>query len=301
MAVNHPKTRTHEGVLLALLAAALWGLTPVATKGALAGFSPESLGFVRLALSTALFRLLAGKDGRWFAGDIWIWLAGIGLGADFLLYNYGMQRTSANAAGLVVNIELISTIALAVWLLGERFNSRRVLGSAITLAGVLVVTLDGLNLSDLSGRQRTVGNLLVMAAAVSWSLFAVAQRRTTYGRKLFERLTPIFSVATIVSAPVMLRKGVWIISGGLRPIVMFIVLTLFGTCLVYWVYARAQELIDVSVLAILLCSIPVFTLLFAYILLDERVTARLLIGGAVIVAGIVLISTERQEDCSGAL
>ena len=99
----------------------------------------------------------------------------------------------------------------------------------------------------------------------------------------------------------MLRKGVWIISGGLRPIVMFIVLTLFGTCLVYWVYARAQELIDVSVLAILLCSIPVFTLLFAYILLDERVTAQLLIGGAVIVAGIVLISTERQEDCSGAL
>src|SRR5437667_872876 len=148
-----------RGVILALIAAGLWGFTPVATKIALQGFTPEFLGFVRLIAAAALFRALAGKQTRWFVADIWVWLAGAGLGADFILYNYGVQRTAANVAGLVINIELLSTIAFAVWILGERLNTRRIVGGAITLGGVLIVTLDGLSLSDVTGSGRMVGNI----------------------------------------------------------------------------------------------------------------------------------------------
>src|SRR5436309_3257797 len=147
-------THQRQGLLLALVAAMLWGLTPVATKIALDGFSPEFLAFVRLLAAAALFRVLAGGGTRWFVADVWVWFAGAGLGADFILYNYGVQRTAANVAGLVINIELLSTIAFAVWILGERLNSRRIVGGAITVAGVLVVTLDGLNLSDVTRSDR---------------------------------------------------------------------------------------------------------------------------------------------------
>src|SRR2546427_1653157 len=111
-----------QGIILALIAAGVWGLTPVATKIALEGFTPEFLGFVRLIAAAALFRVLAGNGARWFAADVWVWLAGAGLAADFILYNYGVERTAANVAGLVINIELLSTIAFAVWILGERLN-----------------------------------------------------------------------------------------------------------------------------------------------------------------------------------
>src|SRR5215467_4722304 len=114
----------HKGILLTLTAAALWGFTPVATKAALEGFTPEFLGFVRLAVAALLFRLLGRSGARWFVADVWIWLAGAGLGADFLLYNYGVQRTAANVTGLVINIELLTTIAFAVWILGEQLNGR---------------------------------------------------------------------------------------------------------------------------------------------------------------------------------
>jgi O-acetylserine/cysteine efflux transporter len=285
----HPR----HGVLLALIAAGLWGLTPVATKIALEGFTPEFLAFVRLLAAAVLFRLLAGNGTRWFAADVWVWLAGAGLGADFILYNYGLERTAANVAGLVINIELLSTIAFAVWILGERLNLRRIVGGAITVGGVLIVTLDGLGLSDVTRSDRMTGNILVMLAGVSWSLFAVAQRRTKVGASLFQRLTPIFSIAALVTAPSMLRNGAWAVKGAVWPIVMFIVLAFFGTSVVYWIYARAQQLIDVSVLSILLCTIPVFAVVFAYVLLHETVTAPLVVGGTVILAGIVLIATER--------
>ena len=282
------------GALLALLAAALWGLAPVGTKVVLRGFSPELLAFVRLAAAAVLFRLMAGERAQWFVADIWVWLAGIGLGMDFVLYNYGLQRTEANIAGLVINIEMISTIAFAVCLLGERLSLRRLLGSAVTMAGVLVVTLDGLQVSDLTGDGRTIGNLLVMAAGISWSLFAVAQRRAGYGGNLFQRLTPIFSVAALTTAPILLRETAWSFTGGIKPVSMLIVLTVFGTNVVYWIYARAQDFIDISLLAILLCTMPIFTVLFAFAFLDELVTMRLLIGGAIIISGIAVIAMERS-------
>jgi O-acetylserine/cysteine efflux transporter len=282
-------------VLLGLIAAAIWGLTPVATKVALEGFSPELLGFLRLAIAAVLFRVIAGNGARWFAADKWIWIAGAGLGADFLLYNYGLQRTTANVAGLVINVELISTILLAVWLLGERLSARRVLGSAITLGGVLVVTVDGMSLRELVNGRSAIGNILVMSAGVAWSLYAIAQRRTAYGHNLFQRMTPIFSVAAIVTAPSLLRKGAWTAAGGVEPVLMFIVLTLFGTSIVYWIYARAQQLIDVSILAILLCTIPIFSVLSAWLVLGERLTTVLLAGGGIVTAGIALIATERRS------
>jgi drug/metabolite transporter (DMT)-like permease len=280
-----------QGILLALIAAGLWGLTPVATKVALDGFTPEFLGFVRLVAAAVLFRVLAGNGARWFVDDPWVWLAGAGLGADFILYNYGVERTAANVAGLVINIELLSTIAFAVWLLGERLNPRRILGGGVTVAGVLVVSLDGLSLSDVARSDRVVGNILVMLAGIAWSFFAVAQRRTTFGKNLYERLTPIFSVAAVVTAPAMLRSGAWTVKPVIWPIVMFIVLATFGTSVVYWIYARAQQLVDVSVLSILLCAIPVFAVVFAYLLLHETLSLQLFGGGAIIVAGIAVIAT----------
>jgi O-acetylserine/cysteine efflux transporter len=285
-----------SGLLLTLLAAALWGLAPVATKAALQGFSPELISCLRLALAALLFRMLAGESARWFVADVWVWVAGVGLGADFILYNYGMQRTSANVAGLVINVEMVSTIGFAVWLLGERLTVHRVVGSLVTLGGVLMVSFDQSSVAALTDSSRVVGNVLVMTAGVAWSLFAVAQRRAPSGNNLFRRLTPIFSVAALTTTPTLLHHGAGVITGGIMPTTMLVILIVFGTGLVYWVYARSQELIDVSVLAVLLCSIPVFTVLFSYALLGEPLTRRLAVGGAIVVAGIVVIALEKGVE-----
>src|SRR6185436_4850061 len=113
------------GVVLALVAAVLWGLTPVATKAALAGWSPELISVIRLAVAAVLFRRLGGAGARWLPRDRWTSIAGIALGADFLLYNYGLRFTTAGLASLVVNVEVVTTIVFAGWLLDERLTARR--------------------------------------------------------------------------------------------------------------------------------------------------------------------------------
>jgi drug/metabolite transporter (DMT)-like permease len=281
------------GLALAVVAAALWGLAPVATKGALAGYSPELISVVRLALASMLFRVVAGRGARWLPRERWACVAGVALGADFILYNYGLRRTSAALAGLVINVEVVSTIAFALWLLDERLTLRRALGAAITLAGVVYVAADGVRVADLVARERVVGNVLVMLAGVAWSLFAIAQRRAPRDGNLFRLLTPIFVVAMLTTLPSLLVASAWRNPGGTVPTAMLGALIVFCTVAVYLVYARSQELVDVSLLAIALTSIPIFALGFARLLLGEAITSRVVAGAIVIVAGVLLIATER--------
>src|SRR5262245_54138851 len=170
--------RRAQGVLLVLLASALWGLAPVAGQRALGGgISPELLGVTRLATAALLFAWVGGRGTAWLPRDGWTAVAGLALGLDFVLYNYGLRWTSAAAAGLVVNVSVASTTLLAMWLLGERPSRRRLVGGTITLAGVLFVASENVQAGDLLGSTTFLGNLLVIAGTVCWSLYAVAQRR----------------------------------------------------------------------------------------------------------------------------
>ena len=291
-----PRLLAHplRGVLLATLAAALWGLAPVALKMSFAGYSPEIISPIRLVGAAALFHALSGPGGRWLPRDRWSWIGGVGLGIDYILYNYGVRRTTAGAAGLVINVEVVATIALAIWLLGERLTARRVIGSLVTLAGVVYVATEGVSFRDLVAGEHVVGNLLVMLAGVSWSIFAVAQRKVAHAENLFRLLAPIFSVAALTTLPMLLLPGALSGPGGALPTIMLGVLILLCTAAVYLIYARAQQLVDVSVLAIVLAAIPVFAVLFAWLLLEEPLTRRVLLGGAVILAGVLSIATERE-------
>ncbi len=287
------------GVALALLAAALWGLAPVATKGALAGYSPEVIGVVRLAAAAVLLRRLGNATGTWLPKDRWSWIGGVALGVDFILYNYGLRLTSAGVSGLVINVEVVSTIALAVWLLGEQLTARRISGSVVTLAGVLVVSGAGVSLDDLAAREHLLGNVLVMVAGVSWSVFAVAQRQAPRQDTLFQLLAPIFTVAALTTAPPLLLPSAWHNPGGVIPTALLGALIVLCTVAVYLVYARCQELVDVSVLAVIIGTIPIFALAFAWLILGEPLSERVVVGGAAVLAGVLVISTERPA--TGAL
>ena len=112
----------------------------MATKGALAGYSPEMVSVLRLAVAACILHYLGGGNTPWLPRDRWSWIGGVALGVDFILYNCGLRLTSAGVSRLVINVEVVTAIVLAVWLLGERVNRRRVLGSVVTLFGVLWVS-----------------------------------------------------------------------------------------------------------------------------------------------------------------
>jgi O-acetylserine/cysteine efflux transporter len=279
------------GLALGTAAAACWGLGPVATKAALAGFSPEILGVTRLAGAALCFRILGGSGTHWLPTNRWSALAGVALGVDFLLFNHGVRLTTAAVAGLLVNFGQVSNVLLARALLGEELSARRVTGAALTVAGVGIVNARS---GDIADTGSLAGNVLVMLAAVAWSIYAVAQRRAPRDGDVFQLLAPIFAVAVLVSIPALAAAGAWSNPLGQRPIAMLVVLV--GACTIapYLLYGHGQEVLDVIVLTIVLASAPVFSVAFSWLILGEPIGWQVIVGGSVILAGILIVAVERR-------
>src|SRR5262245_22211428 len=75
--LRHPWTAPRAGFALAIVAAALWGLAPVATKSALRGYSPEMISVVRLGFASLFFRWMAGPGATWLPAERWSVTAGV--------------------------------------------------------------------------------------------------------------------------------------------------------------------------------------------------------------------------------
>ena len=291
MTPDHRHARL-AGFALGTCAAACWGLAPVATKASLGGFSPEVVSVIRLGAAALCFRVLGGRDTRWLPRDGWSLLAGVALGIDFLFFNSGLRLTTAAVAGLLVNFGQVANVTLARLVLGEPLTARRLLGSALTVAGVATVNTGG---PDPGGGGGTLtGNILVMLAAIAWSTYAVAQRRAPRTGNVFQLLAPIFHVAALVSAAALIAPDAWHNPAGRTPGAMLALLV--GACTIapYLLYSHGQELLDLVVMTVVLASTPVFAVVLAWLLLHEPIGWRMVAGGAVILAGIVVVALERR-------
>src|SRR5262249_61965047 len=105
-----------------------------------------------------------GPGARCFPAAGWSALAGVALGVDFLLFNYGLRLTTAANAGLLVNFGQVSNIVLARAVLGEAVTARRLAGAALTVAGIGIVNAGA---DDSRPTGRLPGNLPLPRASIS--------------------------------------------------------------------------------------------------------------------------------------
>ncbi|MDP3069297.1 MAG: DMT family transporter [Opitutaceae bacterium] len=169
---------THlRGPLFALLAAALFGLSPPLAKPLIGQSNPQLLaGLLYLGSGLGLGTVLLGR--RLFsphrptrahvAGRDWLWLAGAiafgGVVAPVLLMT-GLARTAAATASLLLNLEGVFTALLAWFLFREGVNRRIVLGFALIVLGSIV-----LSWTTGAGFSLSPAALLIVAACACWGL-----------------------------------------------------------------------------------------------------------------------------------
>ena len=209
-------------------------------------------------------------------------------------WTVGLQTTNASNASVYVATGPITILLLAVVILGERLNARKLAGSVIAVAGVLVVmgpeTLRGFEL-----RGNLVGDLLVLASIVMWGCF------TVFGKKLTDELG-----ALIVTAAVTLIGAAWMAPVGwlemrrtgfalasVTPTAWASVGYLGVACnfLAVLLYFSALQRTESQKVGVYLYAIPPMTAVAAAVVLAEPITLGLVLGTVLVIAGVAL--TER--------
>jgi drug/metabolite transporter (DMT)-like permease len=283
-------SKTLKAELLLLLAAVIWGFAFVAQRVGMDHVGPFTYNGVRFILGAlSLLPLLwIGRrsvapvgPGGWrpiLGGGL---LAGLLLFAGASLQQVGIVYTTAGKAGFITGLYVVIVPAISLFL-GHRTPWSTWAGTALAVAGLYLLTLtDDLTLAD--------GDGLVLLGAFFWAGH-VLMIGWLSGRRIEPILLAclqfivcaVLSLAVaVVSEPITLA-GLW---GGALPILYG---GLLSVGVAYTLQVVAQRDAPPAHAAIILSLETVFAALGGWLLLNEILSGRGLIGCALMFAGMLL-------------
>jgi drug/metabolite transporter (DMT)-like permease len=269
--------------LLALVAVtAVWGVTFVQVKDAVALYPLFAFLAVRFAIATGVLAVPAlarvRSLGRGGAGGGA--LLGLLLAAGYVLQTAGLERTTVSSTGFVTGMYVVLTPLLALVLLRARVGLAAWGGVALATAGLAM--LSGVH----AGSVR--GDLLVLAAAAVYSLQIVllegyAPRFDPLAFTFLEMASAFAGllVVAVVLGDLQVPRG-WTVWGAL------LVTGIFASALGFLVQTWAQRRTSATRTALAFSLEPVWTALFGYTLAGDRLGALGWGGCVAIMGGIVL-------------
>jgi drug/metabolite transporter (DMT)-like permease len=286
--------------MAALAAVVFWGLSFVASKAALRELTPITLVFARFALGVlVLFALVAARRQLQFPARTALpMLLLMGFDGVFLhqmLQVHGLNLTTAVRTGWLIGLIPLWSALLSALLLREAFGARKIAGLVLGALGALLLVTRGKPSAELLALPSTRGDLLVVASTVNWALY------TVLGNRLLKRLGSLPATAWSMLMgwslflPFFVQRAGWnelaVLSGPGVGAVLFLGICCSGLGYLFW-YA-ALEKVEASVVASFLYLEPLVTFAAAVGLLHEPFTVSTLLGGAIVLAGVLLVQTAK--------
>jgi len=276
--------------LLAL--AALWGASFLFMRVSAPEFGPMALAALR-CLGAALFLLPlllwrgegAALRAHWRAIA---WLGVVNSALPFVLYGVALLAINAGLSAIFNAATPLWAAAIAALWLHERLGPMRLLGLAIGLLGVIGLAWDK---AGLRANEHGVSAALAIVACLAATL--LYGYGANYAKK---RLAGVSSMAMAtgsqLSAALLLAVPAWAERPAAMPSatawVSLGLLALLCTGVAYILYFRLIAHIGATSASAVTFLIPVFAAAFGWWLLDERLSASMVIGGAVILVGTAL-------------
>lgn len=176
-------------VIHALLAAALFGASTPFAKLLVGEMSPWLLaGLLYLGSGIGLATIRLIRDRTWapsgLAASEWPWLlAAIFFGGVLgpIALMYGLTRTGAAAASLLLNLEAVLTAVIAWVIFRENAGTRIVSGMLAIVAGGVLLTWS----SGQDGSTEWIGPLAIVAACLCWAFDNNLTRHVSASDALF--------------------------------------------------------------------------------------------------------------------
>ncbi len=215
-------------------------------------------------------------------------MAGVGLayGATLVLFVVGNKLTTAANTIFLQDTAPLYVLLLAPWLLGERTRRRDVL-YMVALAGGLALFFVGRRVPDALAPDPFAGNLVAVAAGVTWGLTLLGLRALGRGADgdtgaAAVLLGNLFACALALPAALAAPAGL----AAARPldVALLVFLGVFQVALAYVFLTRAFRRIGALEASLLLLVEPVLNPVWTWLVHGEEPGPWGLAGGAVILA-----------------
>lgn len=282
-----------RGGLLALLAAALFGLSTPLVQGFGAGVGPfttAALLYGGAALVAAVMRQPATREAQLRRGDLprLVAMASMGAVVGPVALAWGLQRTSGSSASLMLTLEAVFTALLAWRWYGETLDRRVIVAVTLLLVGGVVLVLE----QGLVGQVQLLGLLAVTVATVAWGI------DNTLSKGVADRDPgQVVLVKAVLGTLATVLMG-WLWNEpvpGLGPALALLAVGATGYGLSLRFYLLAQRAFGAARTGSVFAFAPFIGALGAFVLGDRSGSWLMGVGGLLMVCGVVLHLAERHE------
>lgn len=280
---------------LALLAVTLiYGLFYVAIKLLVLEMPPWETFTLRLILTVPLIFVLEKLffNCRIHSKEDLLKILGLGLlGIIFVQSTViiGLNDTSVFHAGFLVGMTPLITLLLSVLLKQERLNLPKATGMLVAFIGLSMLLFTREGQAHLP-KNYLLGDAVLFINIVGWSLFLILSRPMLQKYPAFSIISYAFVLSSLVTLPFIFfgthkLPGADLSSHGWLWM-SFVVL--FSTILTYFLNYYALARLPASTVATYIFLQPLFTALFAHLILHEPITAQMLLYGIAILTGVAI-------------
>ena len=279
---------TRRQILLALLPPLFFGTGFTVAKPAVAHFPPLFMMLMVYGGIAVLLGLTYREKLKTSLPAI-IAISAFAVTIQGALLFWGLKQDSmpATAANLILQIQTPFAIILDVLIMKEKLDVKKAVGTAFAVLGVAIVI--GLP-EEAPGLVPTV---MIIVSAFCWSLGQVFARK--YGRDSgigILKANAFGSVPQLALATLVVESGQWqsVMTAGWVEWSMLAFVGVVGFYLAYlcWYTLLNQTRMDEAAPFILL--MPVVGIVTAYFLLGETISFAQVLGGAVILFGLAIVS-----------
>lgn len=291
--------RTMSVHLKLLLACLFWGATPTIGR-VLAEFkAPFVVVCGRFIVACLFLVAFCAAAGQFRAVPRRHWWRFAALGATgILLHNgllyKGLEYTSATTASIVVSLITIQVVVLDL-LIYRRLPDRLTLcGVLLSFIGTAVVLSEG-DLARLGAIGLGPGEILAFLSALAWALYSVLGRDLldTYSPLLVTTYAALAGLAMLLPFLAVEPRATVAVFSDPRALMLMFFLGLVGSALGFLWYSQAMLALGAVGTAVYINLTPIFGVAAAALFLGERASPAVLVGGAVVVASLMLVNRPR--------
>ena len=268
-------------ILLALIVPITWGLGFTLAKIGMEQFSALLIMSIRFGI--------AGLVLVWFTKPPWghmreiFVVALIGSTIQYGLTYNGLKGIDASTAAILVQLEGPILALMGTILLKEKLGLTRALGMGFAFLGVFII----------AGEPRLDGHIdsviLLVAGSTVWAVAQIMISRLK-GLSGITILAWVAIMATpqMLIASLIIEDGQWqaITSASLVDWSIIFYLAFIMTVVGYSVWYHLLSSVDVSQVSPFLMLLPITSIIAGMVLLDEKLTLSMIIGGLMIMTGV---------------